>query len=110
MDKVAAVDAEVLEGEALAAIAGATTAAELEDARVFTLPPGYRPANVENLVSANGGDFFPAGIVIGADRDTLLEGVGTIPAGAVLVLPIADHPQGVFLDGLDFRAAGTGGF
>lgn len=89
---------------------------ELEDARVFTLPPAYRPANVEEFISGSPGDpAAPAiGIMIGADQD--VEGpLGpgtTIPAGAVLIRPGApvDAPQGVTLDGIDFRAAGTGGF
>jgi len=84
---------------------------EVEDARIFTLPPTYRPANVEQFSSATDGGSAPVGVVIGADQDTQLGG-NTIPAGAVLVRPDSpsDLPQGVALDGLDFRAAGTGGF
>lgn len=95
---------------------------ELEDGRIFTLPSAYRPANVE-LLSTITGDVAgggPVGVLIGADQDTVLDnGDGTfttIPAGAVIVVrggdpaDPADAPQGVALDGLDFRAAGTGGF
>lgn len=87
---------------------------EFEDFRVFTLPPAYRPANVELFSSATDFGSVPVGVVIGADQDTQLDlgppfGAVTIPAGAVIDLGSADSPQGVALDGLDFRAAGTGG-
>jgi hypothetical protein len=84
---------------------------ELEDSRIFTLPPTYRPANVESFTSGAPDGTVPVGVVIGADQDTQVEGLG-IPAGAVLVNPFSpsDAPQGVGLDGIDFRAAGTGGF
>lgn len=90
----------------------------VEDQRIFTLPPAYRPANVELFTSRSAAD--PAGpllgVLIGADQDTSADFIGgedTIPAGAVIVLNPggpADLPQGMALDGLDFRAAGTGGF
>jgi hypothetical protein len=85
---------------------------ELEDSRIFTLPPTYRPANVESFISGAPDGTVAVGVVIGADQDTQVEGLGTIPAGAVLVNPStpSDAPQGVGLDGLDFRAPGTGGF
>jgi hypothetical protein len=86
---------------------------DVEDRRVFTLPPTYRPANVELFTSATDFGSVPLGVVIGADQDVQLDlglGSSTIPAGAVIVLGSADLPQGMPLDGNDFRAAGTGGF
>jgi hypothetical protein len=86
---------------------------DVEDRRVFTLPPTYRPANVELFTSATDFGSVPLGVVIGADQDVQLDlglGPSTIPAGAVIVLGSVDLPQGIPLDGNDFRAAGTGGF
>jgi hypothetical protein len=83
---------------------------ELEDARIFTLPAGYRPAHIEQFTSSTDNGAVSVRVVIGADHEATLEGVGTIPAGAVMTSVPRDHPQGVTLDGIDFRAAGTGGF
>jgi hypothetical protein len=82
---------------------------ELEDAVIFTLPPGYRPAHIEQFTSSTDDGSVSLRVVVGADHDAMLEGVGTIPAGAVMTAVPTDHPQGVTLDGIDFRAAGTGG-
>ena len=78
----------------------------LEDNRIFTLPPGYRPANVEFLPARPG---FPHVLWVGADTDTST-GAGTIPAGAVINVDVSGPTTAVLLDGLDFRAAGSGGF
>jgi hypothetical protein len=78
----------------------------VEDFTAFTLPPAYRPPNLEFQATTD--SSVPVIVFIGADQDVTI-GTTTIPAGAVI--PTATTPPGAFeLDGeIEFRAAGTGG-
>ena len=71
---------------------------EIEDATVFTLPAGYRPANVELI-------FGGGGLVLIAPDEGFVVGPDSVPPGAVLA---ASGSSAVLLDGAEFRAAGAG--
>jgi hypothetical protein len=69
----------------------------VEDLVIFTLPPGYRPENVEVL----GGP--ESGIMVVPEEGAVISGVAIAP-GSVLSLDRRLLP----LDGAGFRAAGPG--
>jgi hypothetical protein len=77
---------------------------EPEDTRVFTLPPAYRPENLE---------FFSFGttavLVVGDENAVLFGGSDPVEAGSVLITagPPGEISFGL-LDGISFRAAGSG--
>lgn len=77
----------------------------LSDFRLFTLPPGYRPANPERFTTSDGGTLSL--ILIGGAADSATTG-GTLGAGSVILIT-PTGPGQAYLDGLSFRAAGTGG-
>jgi hypothetical protein len=80
----------------------------IADYRMFTLPPGYRPANPERIVAAEGSGAENVTLAIGSTVDSSIPGA-TLPAGAVIVTnPPAPGLLQVNLDGLSFRAAGSG--
>ena len=73
-----------------------------EDAVAFVLPPAYQPANDEIRPNPAGGGGTL--LIVGSTPLDLGPG-GIVPAGALLDLT----DEGVMLlDGIDFRAAGTG--
>jgi hypothetical protein len=73
------------------------------DFRIFTLPPGYRPARVLQIGSTNG--VIPKVLIIGAETDQV---VGTtLPAGAVVQGGGGTGP--VLIEGVSFRAAAGSG-
>jgi len=79
---------------------------ELTDFRVFTLPPAYRPENVElHALSTdpNTGVSYLALIVGDEDVDA---GGETLVSGGVYIQ--GSSPADVTLDGVTFRAAGPG--
>ena len=82
-----------------------------DDNLVFTLPAGYRPANMElqdvSFWSNEGSDPSDTGntLIIGATQDLFISGT-FIPAGAVLIQ--TPEAQNFSLDGITFRAAGPG--
>jgi hypothetical protein len=79
----------------------------LEDFTAFTLPPAYRPPNLEAQVVTDGSG--PVIMFIGADHDVAV-GTSTITAGAVIPSS-GTAPDSFALDGeVEFRAAGTGAF
>jgi hypothetical protein len=76
---------------------------QLEDYRAFTLPPGYRPDEVQSFSAIGGAD--PAFITIGSNEDTAYPGGATLPAGAVIAaLPSGGPVLGITLTS-NFRVA-----
>lgn len=69
---------------------------DTEDAFVYTLPPGYRPANIE-IQGVSGGEV----LIIGDQGITV--GAQTIPPGTVAA---AGGTQIAAMDGVTFRPAG----
>jgi hypothetical protein len=72
---------------------------ESDDARVFTLPPAYRPENVEFST------FGTLAVLVVGDEDAVVVG-GPAESGSVLI--VASGPSLASLDGISFRAAGPG--
>ena len=81
-----------------------TGAEEVEDFRVFTLPPNARPDRLTILPAIGGGGNTIA--IIGADSDTVIPNVPpvTIPAGAVIASGLGGSGAALIQD--SFRAAG----
>lgn len=76
----------------------------IEDTRMFTLPPGYRPPHVV-LVPATDGTNTTT-LVIGADHDAAFQ-LSFLPAGSVTIYSApGPYPGGVNIEGVSFRAAG----
>ena len=76
----------------------------LNDFRIFTLPPGYRPPRPIQIVTNSLGAFRL--MAIGAETDMAVGGL-TIPAGAVI--EVAGMTGPVVLENLSFRAAAESG-
>jgi hypothetical protein len=76
----------------------------LNDFRIFTLPPGYRPPRPIQIVTSSFGAFRT--LVIGGETDMAVGGQ-TFPAGAVIETNGMTGP--VALEGLSFRAAAESG-
>ena len=76
----------------------------LNDFRIFTLPPGYRPPRPVQIVTSSVAAFRT--LVIGAETDMAVGGF-TWPAGAVIETNAMTGP--VMLEGLSFRAAAESG-
>jgi hypothetical protein len=82
-----------------------------QDSLVFTLPPGYRPANLElqdvSFWSGEGDDPTDTAnsLIIGPTRSLNISGTA-IGAGQVLIQTI--DAENFSLDGITFRAAGAG--
>ena len=75
---------------------------DTQDAFVFTLPPAYRPP--ELMVFSSG--LTDSGVLVAGTQILLGPGV-TLPAGTVAVSG-GTPPASAVLDGVSFRAAGTG--
>jgi hypothetical protein len=86
--------------------AGSATPEALEDSRIFTLPAGYRPADIGLPVIGTLSLTDSALAIIGATSDIVLQATLPIPAGAV-INGLGDE-QILSLDGVTFRAAGPG--
>jgi hypothetical protein len=85
---------------------GSGTAEAVEDARVFTLPAGYRPDDLGIPTIGNLGLAEAAVGIIGPTSDIVLQGSLPIPAGAVI--NGLGGEQALSFDGVTFRAAGPG--
>ena len=77
---------------------------EGDDFRVYTLPPAYRPENIEVIPLNEGSTTELLALIVG-DED-LVSGPTTIAAGGVLISASGENTA--TFDGVSFRAAGPG--
>ena len=85
---------------------GACDGDDVPDVAAFTLPPGYRPVEMQLFAAVGTGDPGDLVLVAGsADRNL---GIQELPAGSVLISGPPPGDTSAVLDGIAFRAAGTG--